>query len=371
MKILIVDTYYPVFLALVYTQNPELNEWPYQEQWRFLMAECFGTANYYSTNLQQLGHEATEVVANSEPLQRRWGQEHGIRLDGRSGWAVRFRKGWIPWPQRIPSWFYPVLIAQVKDYRPDVLHVQDMNSISASFLREVRPYVGLITSQIASFVPRQADFGEYDLILSSFPHFVDRFQQQGLRSTYFNLGFEPGVLQYLKRTETYYDVVFVGGLSRSHADRIKFLEQLARQQPITWWGYGVENLSSSSPLQATYQGVAWALEMYDKLHNARITLNHHINLAENYANNMRLYESTGVGSMLLTDFKDNLHHLFEPGKEIVAYHSVEECAELIQYYLVHEDERAIIARAGQERTLREHTYYHRMKEFVEIVRQYL
>jgi spore maturation protein CgeB len=73
----------------------------------------------------------------------------------------------------------------------------------------------------------------------------------------------------------------------------------------------------------------------------------------------------------LTDFKDNLHHLFEPGKEVVAYRSVEACAELIQYYLVHEDERAAIARAGQERTLQEHTYYHRMQEFVEIVRQYL
>ncbi len=61
----------------------------------------------------------------------------------------------------------------------------------------------------------------------------------------------------------------------------------------------------------------------------------------------------------------------EPGREIVAYHSVKECIELIGHYLTHEDERAAIARAGQERTLREHTYAHRMQELTEILSRYL
>ena len=63
--------------------------------------------------------------------------------------------------------------------------------------------------------------------------------------------------------------------------------------------------------------------------------------------------------------------MFERGKEVVAYRSPEECAELVQYYLEHEDEREAIARAGQQRTLREHTYHHRMRELVEIVGRYL
>jgi spore maturation protein CgeB len=59
--------------------------------------------------------------------------------------------------------------------------------------------------------------------------------------------------------------------------------------------------------------------------------------------------------------------MFEPGREIVAYRSPEECAELIDYYLDHETERETIARAGQERTLREHSYYHRMQELAALV----
>jgi spore maturation protein CgeB len=45
--------------------------------------------------------------------------------------------------------------------------------------------------------------------------------------------------------------------------------------------------------------------------------------------------------------------------------------ELIQYYLDHQNEREAIARAGQERTMREHTYYQRVKELVDIVGRYL
>ena len=63
----------------------------------------------------------------------------------------------------------------------------------------------------------------------------------------------------------------------------------------------MERLAPGSPLRSAYQGAAWASSMYDKLFNARITLNHHIGISGDFANNMRLYEATGVGSLLLTD----------------------------------------------------------------------
>jgi spore maturation protein CgeB len=94
-------------------------------------------------------------------------------------------------------------------------------------------------------------------------------------------------------------------------------------------------------------------------------------VAENYANNMRLYEATGVGSLLITDRKDNLGNLFEVGKEVVAYSTQEEASELIRHYLAHPDEAEAIAKAGQARTLRDHTYKRRMDELVPILQHYL
>jgi spore maturation protein CgeB len=75
--------------------------------------------------------------------------------------------------------------------------------------------------------------------------------------------------------------------------------------------------------------------------------------------------------MLLTDWKVNLPDLFEIGREVVAYHSVDECAEQISYYLEHEEERAAIAAGGQRRTLTEHTLDRRMPELVGILERYL
>jgi spore maturation protein CgeB len=63
--------------------------------------------------------------------------------------------------------------------------------------------------------------------------------------------------------------------------------------------------------------------------------------------------------------------MFVLDKEVIAYRTGEECAELIQYYLEHEDEREEIARAGQVRTLRDHTYNQRMQALVDIVARYL
>ena len=111
--------------------------------------------------------------------------------------------------------------------------------------------------------------------------------------------------------------------------------------------------------------------MYRALVRSRITVNRHIDVAENYANNMRLYEATGVGAMLITDRKDNLSELFDIGREVEVYSSPEEAAELINYYMAHPLEAGVVARAGQDRTLKEHTYQQRMVELVSILERYL
>jgi spore maturation protein CgeB len=75
--------------------------------------------------------------------------------------------------------------------------------------------------------------------------------------------------------------------------------------------------------------------------------------------------------MLLTDRKDNLHELFEIDREVVAYSSKEEAAELVRHYLDHPDEAVRVAKAGQARTLRDHTYAQRMQELVPILKRHL
>ncbi len=73
----------------------------------------------------------------------------------------------------------------------------------------------------------------------------------------------------------------------------------------------------------------------------------------------RNFEVPACGGFLLTGIAENLAEYYVPGKEVVTFDSTADMISKAQYYLNHEDERAAIARAGYERTMRDHTYKQR------------
>jgi spore maturation protein CgeB len=83
---------------------------------------------------------------------------------------------------------------------------------------------------------------------------------------------------------------------------------------------------------------------------------------------MRLFEATGVGACLLTDAADNLHELFEPGREVATFRDAAECRARIRELLADEPVREAIARAGQARCLAQHTFRHRAPRLDQLLR---
>jgi len=76
----------------------------------------------------------------------------------------------------------------------------------------------------------------------------------------------------------------------------------------------------------------------------------------------RTFNSAVAGGFVLTQMTYDLADYYEIGKEVVAFNSTGELIEKIKYYLDHEDEREVIARAGYERTIRDHTYEKRYRD---------
>ncbi len=373
MKIVIVDTYYAAFLARFYAQQNGLAAADYNTQLQTLLSACFGTADFYSRHLNDLGCEAQDLVVNCVPLQQTWASINHVPLS-QLALRVPHRLFRVPlfgkFLADLPG-LMNVAVAQIKAAKPDVLYCQDLSFFPGEVLHELKQHVRLIVGQIACPLPPEPFLNGYDLILTSFPHFVGRLRGLGLKSEYFRIGFDERVLSLLGAVEKDIEFSFVGGISRHHGGAIPLLEYLTEQTDIRVFGYGADSLPSASSIRQRHGGEVWGMDMYRALARSRITLNRHINVAENNANNMRLYEATGVGAMLLTDRKDNLHELFEIGKEVAAYSSKEEAAELVRHYLDHPQEAEQIAKAGQARTLREHTYAQRMQELVTILKRHL
>jgi len=372
VRILILDAYYPAFLRSA-LDAMDVAALTYRQMLDKLLKLRFGTADFYSRHLRALGHEADDVIFNCEPLQRRWAEERGLGA-GANAFRIPARIARLPFLRRWAARRDPLLeiaLDQVRAARPDVLYLQDLNLIPPETLRSLKGSVGLVVGQIASPLPAQDYVKAFDLILTSFPHYVARLRDLGVAAEYFRIGFDPVVLGELGAVTRHRACTFVGGISPAHGGRTVFLEKLAQSLDIEFFGYGADTLAPSSPILPKHRGPAWAMDMYRVLSESRITLNVHIDVAERFANNMRLYEATGCGALLITDRKDNLHELFRPGEEVLAYRDAEEAIELARRYAQRPEEASAIARAGQARTLREHTYRQRMEELVEILGGYL
>jgi spore maturation protein CgeB len=378
VRVLIVDTYYQAFVEAHYATHAGLATRPHAEQMASLVAERFGTADAYSHHLLALGHEATETVANVEPLQRAWAREHRqARLSAGLARLALARYGGRARRAALRA----VLAAQADSYDPDIVYLQDMGYHSTAEVVALKAGSRrLVAGQIASPAPPESHLRAFDLIVTSFPQFAERFARLGIDSEYLPLAYDARLHDALRAEgiepgpdgERPYAVSFVGGLNpHVHAAGTALLEQLARETEIDFWGYGADALPPESPIRQRYHGEAWGREMYRVLARSRIVLNRHIDVAEGYANNMRLYEATGSGALLMTENGRNLHELFEPGREVLAYDGPRDLADQLTHHLAHDGERRAIAAAGQARTLRDHTYERRLAELAAILQDRL
>ncbi len=246
---------------------------------------------------------------------------------------------------------------------------QDVFHIDSRLARRIKGIGNpILIGQVGIEPSRGEDWTAYDLMISQLPTTVKFFRGLGVRAEVNHLAFEPAILDALPAAPaTDVDVSFVGSISLDHRQRIALLEAVAERYDLRLWGNRPQALPASSPLHRCFQGEVWGTDMYQVLRRSRITLNSHIDLAGREAGNMRLFEATGVGAFLLTDFKDNLETLFDPDREVAVWRSIDDCLNRIAYYLRDDEARGAIARAGQARTMAQHTYRHRAAEILGFV----
>jgi spore maturation protein CgeB len=373
VRVLILNTDYEAFIDDLYAESPGLAEKSYDEQMAVRNRSLFGVADFYSEGLKANGVEAADVHLNNRAMQLRWAAEHGVTIHAqrpvewqRFGLKVRRLLGGkgesLSQLAAMPDWVRNVMIAQIEDFRPDVILNQVMHFVSAKSLRRLVGQRCLLVGQIAAPWHEPDDDLAYDLIATSLPNFVRRFERRGIRTFYNRLGFAPSVLASGPEAKRDLAVTFVGTLSSHHADRIRLLEHLAARTQLNIWGMGIEEVSDDSPIRSCYRGQAWGREMFAIFRRSQVVINQHIGIAGEFANNMRLYEATGCGAALVTDRKTNLYDLFDVGSEVIDYGDAGECLARIEELLREPVRCSEVGRKGQARTCSDHTYVQRTAE---------
>ncbi len=112
----------------------------------------------------------------------------------------------------------------------------------------------------------------------------------------------------------------------------------------------------------------FGVSMYELLAKSKVSFNIHACAAADTVDNMRLFQATGMGSCLLTDYGVNIRDLFIPDIEVVTYSSLDECIEKAEYLLRNEKVRSEIALRGQKRTLESHTAIQRCNQIDALIK---
>lgn len=184
-----------------------------------------------------------------------------------------------------------------------------------------------------------------------------------------------------------YDITFVGKNYGNRGEYIKFLK--AKNLPAEGYGSGwplgrvdyqkmlkIFSLSkinlnfTESPYMTAKDRAKILAKLFVKKELGEYKFNLH-NFFDNLKSALgtqrrqikgRTFEVPACGGFLLTGDADNISDYYEIGKEIEVFYDKNDLAEKCKYYLEHEQERKTIARAGYQRTIKEHTYGHRFRE---------
>jgi spore maturation protein CgeB len=364
MKIILFFSYYNRYLKSLYQTDPGLANLPYRQQLNKILADNFGWPAALCQRMEELGCEV-EILINSEPLQRTWALENKYKFD-------------------LKTWHYDIPAEQVKRFSPDVIWIGSMFNYFGDFLGEIKPYCKRIFAWTACPMPKSLELSNIDCMLTSHANYQSYFQDRGKAAEILLPCFEEKILSKSGVESRDLDCSFVGGLSSAHLQRIEVIKTLADRTPIQIWS-DYPKLISRGILQPRFwyaylqlrsvksrlNPSVWGMDMYRVLARSKITINVHAEVASGLAGNIRMFEAPGMGALLITEDAPNIRELYEPGREVITYKSPEDLVELINYYGDRPQERDEIAKAGQIRTLKDHSTVQRSKELLEIFARYL
>lgn len=195
----------------------------------------------------------------------------------------------------------------------------------------------------------------YDAMTTTYPSVVPRYHAHGIRNVLPTQWAAPSDALFPPRpaTQCRYPVSFVGTANPDRRSRIAALEEAGI--PVACFGHGWP--AGPVPFESI-SGI---------IRDSVISLNFSAARGGRQLK-ARTFEVPGAGGFLLTESAPGLEQWYDPGREVAVFQNDAELAGRIRHFLDRPAERDAVARAGHERTRREHTYEHRLADVLRFAR---
>ena len=264
------------------------------------------------------------------------------------------------------------LVKAAAEFAPDVVFVYRGTHITADSLKEIKkrlPAVTLVGYNNDDPFAKGHPYSlwriflnavpAYDLMLAYRCHNIDDFRRVGaqrvelLRSWYFPERNHPVVLSADDKLKYECDVVFIGHYEAD--DRKRYLEELVRQGfklKLFGPGYDWDPILKDSPeLQSQVPvRLMWGADYNKALCGAKVALCFLSKLnRDTYTR--RCFEIPATGTLMLSEYTDDLASLYKPGEEADFFKSRDELIERLKLYIGNDELRRTVAANGYRRVM--------------------
>jgi hypothetical protein len=275
-------------------------------------------------------------------LQQQWAREHGLKPD-----------------VSLPD----ILRMQIEDHRAEVFYNLDPMRYQSDFIKNLPGCVKKSIAWRAAPSPN-ADFSAYDAVVCNFQSILAGYRELGWRAEYFSPAHDPEMDNYSRNNVRPIDVLFVGGYSRHHRQRVKILESVASLRTKYNIVYHLDRsrltrLAESLPgyllplgshrrpadIRAVDEAPIFGRDLYEAISRAKIVLNGAVDMAGSDRGNMRCFEAMGCGALMVSDagiYPDGL----TDGVSMLAYDNSTDVKDVITEVLAKPDKLQTIADTG-------------------------
>lgn len=250
------------------------------------------------------------------------------------------------------------LLKQVEVVKPDLVLVSKGENITDTTVKKISRktiIVNWFTDYLVNFKNIEKWLNAYNVFFTGDRSDVKSYRSKGYKNLYCLPYAGPSIAPGPKNRK--YDLVFIGTYSET---REKLFEKLAILNLKIW---GDKNWKKSI-LRGCYMG-KWLnfKEVVRVLKNSKIVINNH----QNRVLNLRVYEATAAGALLITDYSDDLSLMYKIGSEVIVYKNKNDLFKKVEYYLKRDSQREKIASAGRSRHKKDHNYPRRVMQLLNLI----
>ena len=288
--------------------------------------------------------------------------------------------------RRLPSTasLEEILLAQIEEHAADVFYNLDPMRYGNDFIKKLP---GSVRSTIAwrAAPSAGADFSAYDAVVCNFPSIIGQYQARGWRGEYFSPAHDPEMDAYAASKDRPIDVLFVGSYSRHHLRRARALDAVAslrhRFNVVFCLDRSTLTRLAESPLLrplplgrqrrsadtvAVTEEPVFGRELYTKMAKAKIVLNSAVDMAGADRGNMRCFEATGCGALMVSDI-GNYPPGFVDNQTMMLYQTEDQAAAVINNALQDEQFSRKVAVQGHEMIRNRYSKSQQWADFKDLV----